>query len=135
MMAALSVRHWVPLGLAAGVLAACQTAGPGNLTLQSSKAALPAMERIALAANKCWFKSNDRGFSAYRIAPELNSFSGRPRSLIVPRARPEDRPLAVVEGQGSPATLSAYGPLFADSLGNRMAADLRRWNNGSSACA
>ena len=91
MMAALSVRQLVPLCLVAGLLSACQTSGPGNLTLQSSKAALPAMEHIALAANKCWFKSNDRRFSAYRIAPELNSFSGRPRILIVPRARPEDR--------------------------------------------
>jgi hypothetical protein len=123
------------LALAAGMLAACQTAGPGNLTMQSSKAALPAMEHIALAASECWFKSNDRRFSAYRIAPELNSFSGRPRILIVPRSAPEDRPLAVVEGQGSPATISAYGPLFTDSLGTSMAADLRRWNSGSTACA
>lgn len=130
-----SVRHLVPLVVAAGLLAACQTSGPGNLTLQSSEAALPAMEHIALAANKCWFKGTDSQFSSYRIAPELNSHSGRPRILIVPRARPEDRPLAVVEGQGSPATISAYGPLFGDPLGNRMAADLKRWNGGSSACA
>lgn len=119
---------------AAGLVVACQSSGPGNLTLKSSEPALPAMEQIALAASNCWFKSNDREFRAYRIAPELNSFSGRPRILIVPRSNPEDRPLAVVEGEGNPATISAYGPLLADPVGNRMVADLRRWNDGSSAC-
>ncbi|MCP5001037.1 MAG: hypothetical protein GY933_20420 [Hyphomicrobiales bacterium] len=122
------------LVFATGLLSACQTAGPGNLTLKSSDAALPAMERIALAASNCWFKSRDRSFSAYRIAPELNSYSGRPRILIVPRNRPEDRPLAVVEGQGSPATIIAYGPLLSDPTGTRMAADIKRWTGGSSAC-
>ena len=123
------------LALAAVLLSACQTSGPGNLALSSTDAALPTMERIALAARNCWFKSGDRTFSAYRLAPELNSYSGRPRILIVPRNRPEDRPLAVVEGQGDPATISAYGPLLSDPSGNRMADDIRRWTGGSSACA
>lgn len=120
--------------LAAGFLSACQTSGPGSLTVTSSDAALPAMERIALAARNCWFKSGDRSFSAYRLAPELSSYSGRPRILVVPRNSPEDRPLAVVEGQGDPATISAYGPLLSEPAGNRMAADIRRWTGGSSAC-
>ncbi|WP_419914988.1 hypothetical protein [Hoeflea sp.] len=118
-------------------LSACQTAGtgPGNLTAQSSDAARPAMERIALAARNCWFKSGNRQFRGYRLAPELNSFSGRPRILIVPADRPEDRPLAVVEGQGSPATISAYGPLMSASVGNRIATDVRRWSGGASTCS
>ncbi|MEM6464061.1 MAG: hypothetical protein AAF724_19305 [Pseudomonadota bacterium] len=123
------------LSIAAIFVTGCQTAGPGGFTLSSTQAALPAMEPIALAASECWFKSGDRNFTAYRIAPELDSYSGRPRILIVPRARPEDRPLAVVEAEGDPATISAYGPLLAGPVGNRMAADIRRWNSGSSACA
>ncbi|MEX3009414.1 hypothetical protein [Hoeflea sp. TYP-13] len=121
--------------VAAGLLTACQTSGPGNLTLKSSEAALPTMERIALAASKCWFKSGERSFRAYRLAPELNSFSGRPRILIVPRNRPEDRPLAVVEGEGNPATVNAYGPLLFEATGSRMTADIKRWTSGSTACA
>lgn len=118
----------------AALLTACQTSGPGNLTVKSPDAALPAMERIAVAASNCWFKSRDRGFRGYRLAPELNSFSGRPRILIVPASRPQDRPLAVVEGQGSPATISAYGPLMSDPVGSRIAADVRRWSGGNNAC-
>ncbi|WP_136656930.1 hypothetical protein [Nitratireductor sp. XY-223] len=125
------------LPLLAGLLSACQTGGPGpgGVTVKSSDSALPAMERIAVSASNCWFKSGDRGFRAYRLAPELNSFSGRPRILIVPANRPQDRPLAVVEGQGSPATISAYGPLMSDPVGNRIAADVRRWSGGAKSCS
>ncbi len=45
------------------------------------------MERVALGANGCWFKAKDPAFADYRLAPELNSFSGRPRILIVPATR------------------------------------------------
>lgn len=92
------------------------------------------MERIARAASRCWFKSGDKRFRAYRLAPELNSFSGRPRILLVPASRPEDRPLAVIEATGDPATIEAYGPLMSASVGNRMAADIRNWAGGSTAC-
>ena len=129
-----SSRSAAAMPVLAGLLAACQTSGPGDLTVKSSDPALPAMERIAVAASTCWFKSGDRGFRGYRLAPELNSFSGRPRILIVPANRPQDRPLAVVEGQGSPATISAYGPLMSDPVGNRIAADVRRWSGGNKSC-
>ncbi len=64
------------------------------------------MERVALGANSCWFKSGDAAFKNYRLAPELNSFSGRPRILIVPRKSPEARPLAVIQAEGQPARLA-----------------------------
>ncbi len=120
----------------AGALAACQSAqpGPGSLTIKSDKRALTAMEEISLAAGKCWFKSGNADFKAYRMAPELNSYSGKPRLLIVPRNRPQDRPLAVIEAQGDPATIHAYGPLMSASTGNRMAADIKGWAKGSSTC-
>ncbi|MCY6380365.1 hypothetical protein [Hoeflea prorocentri] len=129
-------RLLIALPVLTAALAACQTSGsgPGNISVSSQDAALPTMERIALAANKCWFKGADRAFRAYRLAPELNSFSGRPRILIVPGGRPQDRPLAVIEAQGTPATVSAYGPLMSQSAGNRIAADTRRWAGGGSSC-
>lgn len=97
----LSVTKPLVVFLIAGVLAACQTAqpGPGSLTVKSDKRALSAMEEISLAAGKCWFKSGNKDFRAYRMAPELNSYSGKPRLLIVPSSRPQDRPLAVIEAQ------------------------------------
>ena len=118
-------------------LAGCQSSGPGpgNLSTTTSEAALPVMERIAIAASRCWFKSGDRRFRPYRLAPELNSFSGKPRILIVPSARPQDRPLAVIEAQGNPARVDAYGPLMAAAVGNTMATDIRNWSAGNSNCS
>lgn len=114
----------------------CQSAepGPGELQLAGDKAALPTMERIALAASRCWFKSGEATFRPYRLAPELNSFSGRPRILIVARDSPESRPLAVIQAEGAPAAVHAFGPLMSEPAGNRMAADLKRWAAGGDAC-
>ncbi|MFB2553229.1 hypothetical protein [Ensifer soli] len=118
--------------LAAG-LAGCQSSSAPPAPTHDT-GALTTMERIALGANRCWFKSRDPAFAAYRLAPELNSFSGRPRILIVPRNTPESRPLAVVQAEGQPARLQAFGPLFTESQGARMSADIRRWAGGSSSC-
>lgn len=117
---------------AAGILSGCQSAPPAA---PSNNTALATMERVALAANACWFKSGDPAFKPYRLAPELNSFAGRPRILIVPRNSPESRPLAVVQAEGNPAKLSAFGPLFGESTGARMTGDINRWAAGSKACS
>lgn len=119
-------------------LSGCQSSGkpgPGGLAFSSSKAALPTMERVAIAANNCWFKSGDSSFKPYRLAPELNSFSGRPRILVVPGNNPGGRPLLVVHAEGNPAKVEAFGPLMGNSVGNRIASDVRRWADGQSACS
>lgn len=113
-------------------LASCQSPKPSAPS--PNTAALPTMERVALGANGCWFKSGDAEFKPYRLAPELNSFSGRPRILIVPRKSPEARPLAVVQAEGNPARLQAFGPLLSEPVGTRMAADIRRWAAGGQGC-
>lgn len=112
--------------------AACQSAPPAP---RGNTAALPTMERIALGANSCWFKSGDVAFKAYRLAPELNSFSGKPRILVVPRRSPESRPLLVVQAEGHPARLSAFGPLMDEPVAGRIAADVKRWAAGGTACS
>lgn len=113
------------------VLAGCQSKPPAPTT---NRTALATMERVAVAANTCWFKSGDPAFSAYRLAPELNSFSGRPRILAVPKASPESRPLLVVQAQGSPARLDAFGPLMDGAAGSRIRQDVIRWANGDKRC-
>lgn len=118
--------------LAAVALAACQ---PKPQPADSvSRAALPTMERIALGANACWFKSGDAAFKAYRLAPELNSFSGRPRILLVPRNSPESRPMLVVQAEGNPAKLDAFGPMMNETVSGRIATDVKRWANGGKGC-
>lgn len=127
-----SSKAVIPLVLsAAGLVAACQSAPPAP---KASTAALPTMERIALGANACWFKSGDAAFKGYRLAPELNSFSGKPRILLVPRRSPESRPLLVVQAEGNPAKLSAFGPIMNDPVSSRIATDVKRWAAGGTGC-
>ncbi len=92
------------------------------------------MERLTLTANRCWFKSRDPAFAAYSIAPELSSFSGRPRFLLVPKGRLEARPLLVVEGAAGSTSVDTYGPLLDTPLRARLEGDLGRWRAGSTSC-
>lgn len=117
---------------ALALVAGCQSASPPAPS--QSTTALSTMERVALGANACWFKSGDAAFKPYRLAPELNSFSGRPRILIVKRNSPESRPLAVIQAEGHPARLQAFGPLFNEPLGTRMATDVKRFAAGGTGC-
>ncbi|MFS8144427.1 hypothetical protein ATY78_11535 [Rhizobium sp. R635] len=115
----------------AAMLAACQSAAPAA---NPNRAALPTMERVALGANACWFKSGDPAFAAYKLAPELNSFTGRPRILLVHKGSPESRPLLVVQAEGSPARLQAFGPMMQEPVAGRIAGDVNRWSSGNKAC-
>lgn len=116
----------------AAMLASCQSAPKTQPA--ASRAALPTMERVAVNANACWFKSGDPAFKAYRLAPELNSFTGRPRILVVHRNSPEGRPLLVVQAEGNPSKLDAFGPLMNEPVGARIARDVVRWGSGSKGC-
>ncbi|HXV29001.1 MAG TPA: hypothetical protein VD840_01590 [Sinorhizobium sp.] len=134
-MPSMTYGRFLALAIAAASLvpvAGCQS--QRRAAAPASSAALPTMERVALGANGCWFKSGDPAFKAYRLAPELNSFSGRPRILIVPGKSPEARPLAVIQAEGHPARLQAFGPLFSEPVGARMTADIRRWAAGDEGC-
>jgi hypothetical protein len=126
------IRRAAPLALAA-MLAACQsdtTTPPSG----GKSAALRTMEQIAIAAHKCWFASKDPAFKPYRMANELNSFSGRPRFLLVPAKHYEGKPLLVVQAEGPAPDLQAFGPLMDEPLGARITSDLKRWAAGSSSC-
>lgn len=118
------------------VLAACQSGSKESKQSAPSgkSAALLKMEQVTIAAHKCWFASNDPAFRPYRLANELNSFSGRPRFLLVPAKRPESRPLLVVQAEGTPARLETFGPLMQDSLATRIDTDINRWAAGDRSC-
>ncbi|ANP85757.1 hypothetical protein E0H51_06105 [Rhizobium leguminosarum bv. viciae] len=127
----LSVAHAALLTALAAMVAACQTPAPTG----PNRAALPTMERVALGANACWFKSGDPAFAAYKLAPELNSFTGRPRILLVHKGSPESRPLLVVQAEGSPSRLQAFGPMMQEPVAGRITADVNRWSGGNKACS
>ncbi len=95
---------------------------------------LPTMERVAMAANACWFKSGDKAFSTYKLAMELTSYSGRPRILAVPKHAPEGLPLLVVQAEGNPARLDAFGPMMQGPSAERIKHDVTRWAAGDKGC-
>jgi hypothetical protein len=115
------------------LLAACTTSHNAAPALEVG--ALPVMERVMLGANRCWFKSADPLFASYKMAPELNSYSGTPRILLVKKHSPEARPLLVVQAEGSPAKIDAYGPLMSEpAMSERVHKDVNSWVRGGQGC-
>ncbi len=112
-------------------LASCQTE---QAPVQTPLSALDVMERVAVGANNCWFKSGDPAFRDYALAPELTSFSGRPRILLVRRQSKDIRPLLVVQAEGKPAKLSAFGPMMGEPVKDRISTDVTRWARGDKSC-
>ncbi len=121
---------------AAAALAACQSddarPGPGA---GGKSAALLTMEQVAIAAHKCWFAAKDPAFRDYSFANELNSFSGKPRFLLVPKRNFSGKPLLVVQAEGPAGRVSTFGPLMDGPLAARIAADVGRWSAGDGDCA
>ena len=117
-------------------LAACQSApAPATPTSAGKSAALRNMEQVATVAHRCWFASKDATFADYSFANELNSFTGRPRFLLVPRGDFGGRPLLVVQAEGAAGQVSAFGPLMDGPQAARISADIRRWSAGGTGCA
>jgi hypothetical protein len=127
-------RCAVFLAALAIALSACQSGQPRQTSSSGKSAALLAMEQVAIAAHKCWFASKEPAFKSYRMANELNSYSGKPRFLLVPAKNYEAKPLLVVQAEGASRRVEVFGPLMSDSLGPRISADIGRWSSGDSAC-
>lgn len=126
----------LPLALlliASATLSACQSDAPPAVAVRS-QSPLDIMERVAVGANRCWFKSGDPAFRSYSLAPELTSFSGRPRILLVRKGASDIRPLLVVQAEGRPAKLDAFGPMMSEALAPRIRKDIVRWANGAKDC-
>lgn len=113
-------------------LAGCQT--EKTPVAPRGQSALDVMELVAVGANNCWFKSGDPAFRAYSMAPELNSFSGRPRILVVRKQSRDIRPLLVVQAEGRPAKLDAFGPMMGEPIRARIESDVNRWARGDKSC-
>ena len=93
-------------------------------------------ERIARNVGACWFDGKHAAFAEYSYAPELNSFSSRPRVLIVPKEKPHELPLLVIEiakaKRGSDVKL--FGPLMATGEAENIRRDVSRWTGGARDC-
>ena len=116
------------------MLTACQSSTTPASGAGGKSTALRNMEQVAIAAHRCWFAGNDPAFRDYSFANELNSFSGRPRFLLVPRGDYGGRPLLVVQAEGVAGTVTSFGPLMDGPSGTRISADIRRWSAGGTDC-
>jgi hypothetical protein len=129
---ATAFRNATSAAIVTVLAASCHPQTPGASSAEHG--ALPTMERVMKGANACWFKAGDPAFASYQLAPELNSYTGRPRILVVERRNPSGRPLLVVQAEGSPAKMDAFGPMMDGAQAARITRDVTRWGSGSSGC-
>ncbi len=117
------------------ILSACQSS-PASLPNNSPTPQMQVV-RVARAMQECWFKRKDPTFARYKMASEVNSFSGKPRVLIVPKNKPTALPQLVIQSErvGGRAQLSAFGPLMQSSEGPRIAREVDQWSRGGSTCS
>ena len=115
-------------------LSACQSKAPANPGGSGKSASLRIMEQVTIAAHKCWIASKDPAFRSYSMANELNSFSGTPRFLLVPKKNYGGKPLLVVQARGHSSEVEVFGPLMNEPLGARIGSDISRWKSGDGGC-
>ena len=113
-------------------LSACTQSGS-----QSGKTTpLSMMTSVAKQVQQCWFKKKDPAFRAYKMASELDSYSGKPRILIVPKSNPAGLPKLVAQAERIKGTVqfTSFGPLLASAEGSRLNNQLLRWSQGTKTC-
>ena len=117
-------------------LAACATRAPDYLEYAAYQDTNTVASHIAERVGACWFAGGNKAFSRYAYAPELNSFSGKPRILIVPKDDPAGLPQLVIEvSKGSQATVvKLFGPLLATARGSAIQRDVERWADSGTDC-
>lgn len=94
------------------------------------------MVHVAKQVQACWFAKNDPAMNGFTLAPEVNSYSGKPRILIVPKNNPGGLPklVAQAERQNGRTNFTAFGPLLTTADGPRLEASLRSWAQGAPTC-
>ena len=117
--------------LALAVSGCTQTSKPG-LGPKST------MVNVARQVQNCWFAKNggDPALKDYTMAPEVNSHTGKPRILIVPKNDPGGLPklVAQAERRQDSTSFTTFGPLLGTADGPRLDASLRAWARGSTPC-
>ncbi|MBZ8134697.1 hypothetical protein [Afifella sp. IM 167] len=128
-------RRSLAAAAAAALLAACSSGAKDYLSYSAGSEPHAVASRIADAMRQCWF-AGDAAFSGFIYAPEINSYSGRPRILILRKGEPGGLPQLVVgaEADGRGSEVKLFGPLLATASGPRIRADIARWSAGNTTC-
>jgi hypothetical protein len=122
---------------AAVLVAACQGTPKDYAELHSRQSPGAVAAHISENVGDCWFSGARPAFSELIYAPELNSFSGKPRVLIVPKAEPHGLPRLVIEASAAKrgTSVKLFGPLMASAEAPAIARDVERWAGGRTGCA
>lgn len=132
-----SKKLLAPAAMAAMVvlLSACTQNNSSSSTVAQERPQT-IMVRVAKQAQACWFKKKDPALRKYKMATELDSFSGKPRILIVPRNNPTGLPklVAQAERRGGRNQFTTFGPLLKSKHGPRLTASLNAWARGQKSC-
>jgi hypothetical protein len=128
----------LPSAVAALALAvpACQTAPKDYAEFGSRQDPVTTAARIAENVGACWFADSRVAFADYSYAPELTSYSGRPRVLIVPADDPAGLPVLVMEAsrEDRETRVKLFGPLMASAEASAITRDVERWASGATGC-
>lgn len=117
------------------ILPACQRRdGVASLNLRDNSAAVALLQKVNTAARDCWIKSKDKDFRKFALIPELDTRAGRPRILVVEKKTAQGLPQFVIEADGNPAKILAYGPLGQSPLAGRINSDIAHWASGGAGC-
>lgn len=125
------VTYAVALEVLLAFLSGCQTSQTG---MNDNSAAIALLQRVNANAHTCWVRSGDKDFRGYSLIPELDTRAGKPRILIVETKASQGLPKLVIEADGSPPKVTAYGPLAQGPLSTRIKTDVDRWTAGGSSC-
>ena len=91
---------------------------------------------LAENVRACWFGGARPAFADFSYAPELNSYAGRPRVLIVEKSDPGGLPKLVIEASKAErgASVKLFGPLMAGGEAPAISRDVERWAGGAAGC-
>ena len=136
-MTPLSICALAGAAALAAFLGACQTEAPKSyLEYSSPQDPVSVSSRISANVGACWFAGKRPEFASFSYAPELISYSGRPRVLIVRKADPTGLPTLVIEAsKGQHGTsVKLFGPLLATAEAPVIRTDVQRWVAGGTGC-
>ncbi|HEX2256366.1 MAG TPA: hypothetical protein VHG92_06640 [Afifellaceae bacterium] len=123
---------------AAGLLSTgCGTAARQDyLNYRANEEPTRLAARLTERVRSCWFAEDEQGFAGHLYVPELNSFSGRPRILIVRASEPTGLPRLVIQAAAanSGAEVRLFGPMLGETPGRRIERDVARWVGGARDC-
>jgi hypothetical protein len=116
----------------AAFLAGCQATKQAEEPAAPSQAAYNLTRHIGDEISRCWYdEASVATFGKYSYSPEPGNTP--PRILLVPKDKPTDPPVLVIEAVGA-NQVNLFGPFLDSPAGARIRTDVDRWAKGGEGC-